>query len=112
MIEAKDVKKSFGKFSVLTGVSFVVEPGTVVTAGWIWAGRPARAFRAVKASEREMFAQAAKIYVGYGAAYRRGQSHRDGCRPDRAGDQSAGDRDPAEPEPRDRMECLWQCAEG
>lgn len=59
------------------GARALVEPGTVVTAGWIWAGRPARAFRAVKASEREMFAQAAKIYVGYGAAYRRGQSHRD-----------------------------------
>ena len=49
-----------------------VEPGTIVTAGWIWAGRPACAFREVKAHEREMFAQAAKIYVGYGAAYRGG----------------------------------------
>ena len=49
-----------------------VEPGTVVSAGWIWAGRPACAFRAVKAQEREMFAEAAKIYVGYGAAYRSG----------------------------------------
>ena len=49
-----------------------VEPGTVVTAGWIWAGRPACAFRKVKANEREMFAEAAKIYVGYGAAYRGG----------------------------------------
>jgi carbonic anhydrase/acetyltransferase-like protein (isoleucine patch superfamily) len=48
-----------------------VEPGTVVEAGWIWAGRPALAFRAIKPQEREAFAQAAKIYVGYGAAYRR-----------------------------------------
>ncbi len=49
-----------------------VEAGTVVKAGWIWAGRPALAFRAIKAQERELFAEAAKIYVGYGAAYRRG----------------------------------------
>jgi carbonic anhydrase/acetyltransferase-like protein (isoleucine patch superfamily) len=49
-----------------------VEPGAVVAAGWIWAGRPARAFREVRPAEREMFAQAAAIYVRYGAAYRRG----------------------------------------
>jgi carbonic anhydrase/acetyltransferase-like protein (isoleucine patch superfamily) len=49
-----------------------VEPGTVIKAGWIWAGRPALAFRAIKPEERENFAQAAKIYVGYGAAYREG----------------------------------------
>ncbi len=47
-----------------------VEPGTVVKAGWIWAGRPARAFREVKDSEREMFASAVDIYIEYGAAYR------------------------------------------
>jgi carbonic anhydrase/acetyltransferase-like protein (isoleucine patch superfamily) len=45
----------------------------VVKAGWIWAGRPAFAFRAIKPQEREAFAEAAQIYVGYGAAYRRGQ---------------------------------------
>jgi carbonic anhydrase/acetyltransferase-like protein (isoleucine patch superfamily) len=49
-----------------------VEPGTVVKAGWIWAGRPARAFREVAPKERELFAQASAIYVGYGAAYRAG----------------------------------------
>lgn len=49
-----------------------VEPGTVVKAGWIWAGRPACAFREVKPAEREMFAQAAQIYVRYGSAYRAG----------------------------------------
>jgi len=47
-----------------------VEPGTVIKAGWIWAGRPALPFRAIKPEERENFAQAARIYVGYGAAYR------------------------------------------
>ena len=34
-----------------------VEPGTVVKAGWIWAGRPALAFRAIKPEEREAFAR-------------------------------------------------------
>lgn len=47
-----------------------VEDGTVVKAGWIWAGRPARAFRELKASEREWFALGAAVYVGYGRAYR------------------------------------------
>ena len=50
-----------------------VEPGTVVRAGWIWVGRPARAFREIRPQERDMFAEAAKIYIEYGAAYRRGQ---------------------------------------
>ncbi len=45
-------------------------PGTVIKAGWIWVGRPAFAFRPIKPEERENFAQAARIYVGYGAAYR------------------------------------------
>ena len=46
-----------------------VEPGTVVRAGWIWAGRPARAFREVKPQEREIFARGVDVYVGYGRAY-------------------------------------------
>ena len=46
-----------------------VEPGTVVKAGWIWAGRPARAFREVKPGERAAFAEGAAVYVRYGAAY-------------------------------------------
>jgi carbonic anhydrase/acetyltransferase-like protein (isoleucine patch superfamily) len=46
-----------------------VEPGTVVRAGWIWAGRPARAFRELKPKEREYFARGVDVYVGYGRAY-------------------------------------------
>ena len=53
-----------------------VEPGTVVKAGWIWAGRPACAFREVKPEEREVFARAAEIYVRYGSAYLAGPSAR------------------------------------
>ena len=50
-----------------------VEPGTVVKAGWIWAGRPARAFRELRPAEREEFARGRDVYVGYGAAYRAGR---------------------------------------
>ena len=49
-----------------------VEPRTVVKAGWIWAGRPARAFRELRAAEREEFARGRDVYVDYGAAYRAG----------------------------------------
>ncbi len=45
------------------------EPGTIVRAGWIWAGRPARALRELKSSEREIFARGAAVYVEYGRAY-------------------------------------------
>jgi carbonic anhydrase/acetyltransferase-like protein (isoleucine patch superfamily) len=47
-----------------------VEAGTVVKAGWIWAGRPARAFRQVKPDERDGFAEGVAVYVGYATAYR------------------------------------------
>ena len=46
-----------------------VEPGTVVKAGWIWAGRPARAFREVRPAEREAFAYGVDVYVRYGRVY-------------------------------------------
>jgi carbonic anhydrase/acetyltransferase-like protein (isoleucine patch superfamily) len=49
-----------------------VEPGTVVKAGWIWAGRPARAFRELKEQERAWFAEGVDVYVGYSRAYRGG----------------------------------------
>jgi len=41
-----------------------------VPAGWIWAGRPARAFRQLKRAERTEFARARDIYVGYSRDYR------------------------------------------
>jgi len=53
------------------GAGAWVEPGTVVPAGWIWAGRPARAFRELKAEERAEFARARDIYVTYSNDYRR-----------------------------------------
>ena len=52
----------------------LVEPGTVIRSGWIWAGRPARAFRELKSAERESFAQARDIYIRYANAYRAGQT--------------------------------------
>src|SRR5207249_4728938 len=53
------------------GAGAWVEPGTRVRAGWIWAGRPARAFRELKPAERAEFARARDIYVGYSNDYRR-----------------------------------------
>ena len=47
-----------------------VEPGTVVKAGWIWAGRPARPFREIRSAERAEFARGRDVYIEYGAAYR------------------------------------------
>lgn len=52
------------------GARALVKPGTVVKAGWIWAGRPARAFREVKEAEREEFARGVAVYVRYGKGYR------------------------------------------
>jgi carbonic anhydrase/acetyltransferase-like protein (isoleucine patch superfamily) len=56
------------------GAGAWVEPHTVVRAGWIWAGRPARAFRELKPEERAEFARARDIYVTYSADYRRGNA--------------------------------------
>src|SRR5882672_1815748 len=47
-----------------------VERGTVVKAGWIWAGRPARPFRELRPAERTEFARGRDIYVEYGSVYR------------------------------------------
>jgi carbonic anhydrase/acetyltransferase-like protein (isoleucine patch superfamily) len=46
-----------------------VEPGTIVKSGWIWAGRPARAFREIRPADREGFARAADVYVRYSRNY-------------------------------------------
>jgi gamma-carbonic anhydrase len=54
------------------GAGAWVEPHTVVKAEWVWAGRPARAFRPLKPEERAEFARARDIYVTYSADYRRG----------------------------------------
>lgn len=53
-----------------------VDAGVVVKAGWIWAGRPARPFRELRADEREEFARGRDVYVEYGAAYRGSGSSR------------------------------------
>jgi carbonic anhydrase/acetyltransferase-like protein (isoleucine patch superfamily) len=48
-----------------------VEPGTVVKAGWIWAGRPAREFRPLRPAEREGFDEIIAVYTRYAIDYRR-----------------------------------------
>ncbi|MEO5763683.1 MAG: hypothetical protein ABIR52_00075 [Casimicrobiaceae bacterium] len=50
----------------------LVLPGTVVRSGWIWAGRPAKAFREMRADDRRGFSRAAEVYVRYTRAYRGG----------------------------------------
>ena len=45
------------------------EPGTIVKAGWIWSGRPARPFRELKPAERIEFARGRDAYVTYGMSY-------------------------------------------
>jgi carbonic anhydrase/acetyltransferase-like protein (isoleucine patch superfamily) len=52
------------------GAGAWVEAGTLVRAGWIWAGRPARAFRAVKPEERVSFDEIVDVYAGYSVDYR------------------------------------------
>ena len=46
-----------------------VEPATVVKAGHIWAGRPAKEFRPVSDQERNLFARGRAVYVAYAAKY-------------------------------------------
>jgi gamma-carbonic anhydrase len=58
------------------GAGAWVERATVVPAGWIWAGRPARAFRELKPAERAEFARARDIYIRYSGDYRRQQADR------------------------------------
>ncbi len=53
----------------MIGARAFVEPGTVVKAGYIWAGRPAREFRPVKEQERQFFARGKDVYVGYSGTY-------------------------------------------
>jgi carbonic anhydrase/acetyltransferase-like protein (isoleucine patch superfamily) len=48
----------------------LVLPGTVVKSGWIWAGRPAKAFREIRPQDRAGFARAAEVYVNYTRNYR------------------------------------------
>ena len=56
------------------GAGAWVEAHTVVKAQWVWAGRPARAFRPLKPEERAEFARARDIYVTYSTDYRRGNA--------------------------------------
>ena len=51
------------------GARALVEPGTAVRAGWIWAGRPAREFRPLTDRERAFFRRGCAVYVGYAARY-------------------------------------------
>jgi carbonic anhydrase/acetyltransferase-like protein (isoleucine patch superfamily) len=54
------------------GAGAWVAPDSVIRGGWLWVGRPARAFRRVSADERAQFDRGRDVYVGYAAAYRGG----------------------------------------
>jgi carbonic anhydrase/acetyltransferase-like protein (isoleucine patch superfamily) len=47
----------------------LVLPGTIVEAGDLWAGRPARKLRRVRPEEMEFFLRGKDVYVGYTRAY-------------------------------------------
>lgn len=53
----------------IIGARALVEPGTVIKAGYVWAGRPAREFRPVKPEEAAFFKRGCEVYVGYNFAY-------------------------------------------
>jgi carbonic anhydrase/acetyltransferase-like protein (isoleucine patch superfamily) len=53
----------------IVGARALVEPGTVVKAGHIWAGRPATEFRPVKPEEADFFRMGKEVYVGYARNY-------------------------------------------
>ncbi len=53
----------------VVGARALLEAGTIVKAGHIWAGRPAREFRPVREQEREFFRLGCEVYVGYTARY-------------------------------------------
>lgn len=46
-----------------------VEPSTIVKAGYIWAGRPAREFRKLRPDEEEFFRFGKEAYITYTHAY-------------------------------------------
>ncbi len=52
------------------GAGAHVEAGTRVPSGWIYAGRPARAFRELRAAERDGFADIVTVYAHYSSVYR------------------------------------------
>jgi carbonic anhydrase/acetyltransferase-like protein (isoleucine patch superfamily) len=47
----------------------ITEPGTEVTSGQVWSGRPARAARGLSERNREEFAHAVQVYVEYAGNY-------------------------------------------
>lgn len=55
----------------MVGARAYVEKGTLVEAGHIWAGRPARAFRPVSEAEQKFFQRGKEVYIVYARDYQR-----------------------------------------
>lgn len=51
-----------------------VDPGTVIRAGYLWAGRPAHEVRPMRSEEREYFRKGNAAYIRYLNAYGKGAS--------------------------------------
>ena len=58
----------------IVGARALVGPGTVVRTGWIWAGRPATAFREVRAEEADYFRRGKEGYERYARDYLAGDA--------------------------------------
>jgi carbonic anhydrase/acetyltransferase-like protein (isoleucine patch superfamily) len=70
------IGSTIGKGAVIERGSCVaaralVMPGTIVKAGYIWAGRPAQKFRALKTQEIDLFRQGKDAYIRYVRNYPR-----------------------------------------
>lgn len=63
---------------VLLAAGATAEEGQVLTAGWLWAGRPARPVAALDTTRREMIAEIVEVYCGYAKAYAAAESGRAG----------------------------------
>ena len=54
---------------VCVAAGSITEPGTEVAAGQVWSGRPARQARPLSERNRQEFARAVQVYVGYAGNY-------------------------------------------
>lgn len=54
---------------VLLAAGATTMPGQVLSAGWLWAGRPARPIAPLDPAKRAMIAEIVAVYCGYAGAY-------------------------------------------
>jgi carbonic anhydrase/acetyltransferase-like protein (isoleucine patch superfamily) len=59
---------------VLLAAGSATDPGQVLTSGWLWGGRPARALSRLDSERRAMMSRTVASYAAYGRAYRKIQA--------------------------------------